>query len=594
MLDGILNERLQEEARDEHRPGISVGGDFCLKTITESRFFNAKIGRRGIELDGKRSDHFMTVFEREPQIVRKFPDHIAGGRRMGGNLGSDAIERVEEKVGIELCAEQASFKTVRLDFCFRGTEPTVTGRHLSSNPKISEGPSEIDKPHQHREKDPPLGGIPFRQCPASGADENLDKAGLNDRCNERHKNRDHYGIRTKERRFLEAQVEKSEHAGEKKSERLSRESEPQSALKVLVHDVANQKRDDAEAEPDKEIDPPKRRAKKRMRLGRRGHRFIVRRKPDPVNAATSALDNFVRRSEIAWMIERRTLLKIGLGAMGLPLVRLSAASSGSQPLRFVFLTDVHSMLEREAPSKMNEIARRIADLDIDLVIGGGDFVDGGFTSTASAMEPKFAVLRSFLDRLGRPVEAVLGNHDLVGVKPADGSKPEADPARFFRETFGLSEVRRIFDRGGYRFVILDSVELLPGTNSYRGWIGAEQMAWLKMQIAATPDDVPFVLCSHIPFRSTFLQNKDGPVTALPPNLVVENANDVLALFAGRQLPLVLQGHLHVNESIRWNSRTFLTGGAVCGAWWKGDNWGTEAGFGVVEIDREKLAWDYFS
>jgi len=72
----------------------------------------------------------------------------------------------------------------------------------------------------------------------------------------------------------------------------------------------------------------------------------------------------------------------------------------------------------------------------------------------------------------------------------------------------------------------------------------------------------------------FFQTKDGPEAALPANLVVGNANEVLALSAQHRLVLVLQGHLHVNESLRWNELTFLTGGAVSDAWWKGDNWGT--------------------
>jgi len=334
--------------------------------------------------------------------------------------------------------------------------------------------------------------------------------------------------------------------------------------------------------------------KKPLRIDWLGHGSIVMRKWDPVNAPTRALDNSPDANEIARMIARRTLLKLGLGALAFPILRLPAAESGGRPFRFIFLTDVHAMLDREAPAKLCEIATRIADLDIDLIIGGGDFVDGGFRSTASEMEPKFAVLRTFLDRIGHRVEAVLGNHDLVGVSPADGSNPEADPARFLRETFGLRETRRVLDRGGYRFIILDSVETVPGSDSYRGWINAGQMAWLKNQIESTPMEVPFILCSHIPFRSTFLQNKDGPMTPLPESLVVGNANDVLALFAGRRLPLVLQGHLHVNELIRWNSQTFLTGGAVCGAWWKGDNWGTNPGFGTVEIERDSPDWNYVS
>jgi len=293
------------------------------------------------------------------------------------------------------------------------------------------------------------------------------------------------------------------------------------------------------------------------------------------------------------MIARRHFLKLAMGSLALPVVELPAATADSAALRFLFLTDVHAMLEHEVPRKLREIARRMRDIDCDLIVGGGDFVHGGYTSTAAAMEPRFAVMGEFLDALGRPLEAVLGNHDLVGVSPADGSTPESDPTRFFRSIFGLKETRRSFDHGGYRFVVLDSVQPMRGAH-YRGWIGGVQIAWLGELLAKTPTEMPIVLCSHVPFRSMFFQTKDGPEAALPANLVVGNANEVLALFAQHRLVLVLQGHLHVNESLRWNERTFLTGGAVSGAWWKGDNWGTSPGFGTLDVAPGRCDWEYIS
>ncbi len=293
------------------------------------------------------------------------------------------------------------------------------------------------------------------------------------------------------------------------------------------------------------------------------------------------------------MIPRRHFLKLGVGALALPVVELPAATADAPALRFLFFTDVHAMLEHGAPRKLREIARRMRDIDCDLIVGGGDFVHGGYTSTAAAMEPRFAVLGEFLNTLDRPLEAVLGNHDLVGVSPADGSPPESDPARFFRSTFGLKETRRSFDHMGYRFVVLDSVQPLSGPQ-YRGWVGAEQVAWLGELLTKTPAEMPIVLCSHLPFRSMFFQTKEGSEAALPANLVVVDANEVLALFAQHRLVLVLQGHLHVNESLRWNERTFLTGGAVCGAWWKGDNWGTLPGFGTLDVAPGRCDWEYLT
>ena len=76
------------------------------------------------------------------------------------------------------------------------------------------------------------------------------------------------------------------------------------------------------------------------------------------------------------------------------------------------------------------------------------------------------------------------------------------------------------------------------------------------------------------------------------NRVVVNSRDVLACFANHRLHLVLQGHLHVNEMLRWRGTTFITGGAVSGKWWRGPWHGTDAGFGVLTLRPDRVDWDY--
>jgi 3',5'-cyclic AMP phosphodiesterase CpdA len=297
-------------------------------------------------------------------------------------------------------------------------------------------------------------------------------------------------------------------------------------------------------------------------------------------------------------MNRRQFLRLGAyisGGLisGLP-TRFVYGSESDPSLRILFFSDVHAMLEHDAPVKLRETAKRMADIPFDLVIGGGDFVHGGFGSQSSEMEPRFAQAKSFLEAIGHPVEAVLGNHDMVGVRPADGSEPNPEPTRQFSELTGHSRFWRRFDRNGYRFFVLQSVEPVDAPERYHGRISTDQLAWIKSELTSTPPDMPLVICSHIPLRTTFKQVQDGPLAPLPPNLVVQNANDVLELFEDHRLLLVLQGHLHVNESIRWNQTEFLMGGAVSGAWWKGANQGTAPGFGLVHLGPPNRArWEYF-
>jgi hypothetical protein len=44
--------------------------------------------------------------------------------------------------------------------------------------------------------------------------------------------------------------------------------------------------------------------------------------------------------------------------------------------------------------------------------------------------------------------------------------------------------------------------------------------------------------------------------------------------------------------LRWRGTTFITGGAVCGQWWRGPWHGTDAGFGVLTLRPDRVDWEY--
>jgi predicted phosphodiesterase len=76
--------------------------------------------------------------------------------------------------------------------------------------------------------------------------------------------------------------------------------------------------------------------------------------------------------------------------------------------------------------------------------------------------------------------------------------------------------------------------------------------------------------------------------------MVTNTPEVLAAFEGRDLRLVLQGHLHIVEQAQVKGTKFVTGGAVCGAWWKGPFRGFAEGFLVVEVKNGAIDYHYES
>ncbi len=291
------------------------------------------------------------------------------------------------------------------------------------------------------------------------------------------------------------------------------------------------------------------------------------------------------------MINRRRSLAI---AAALVLL-LCPGSLSAQALRLVFFTDVHTRTEWQTPQALAQAAQAINAQKPDLVLGGGDLITDGFQATnAAEVEPRWqAYFENFHRAIRAPVYSAIGNHDLVAARPADGSAPSADPKAIFCSKLGVKKPYQSFNTHDYHIILLDSVRLTPDKQQYEGGLDAGQMDWLKSDLAGVDPATPIVVALHLPLVTAYYQITEGATNAAPPNRVVANSREVLAAFKGHKLALVLQGHLHVNEMIRWRATTFITGGAICGQWWRGPWQGTPAGFVVVELkDGQAADWKY--
>jgi Icc protein len=273
-------------------------------------------------------------------------------------------------------------------------------------------------------------------------------------------------------------------------------------------------------------------------------------------------------------------------------VNAQDAATNEPSLRFVFFADVHARPEWDTPVALGQAAAAINAEKPALVIAGGDLITDGFQSSASNMESRWGVYMGMQTAIEASVHAVIGNHDLVGAIPEDGSEPAADPRSSFREKLGVESTYSSFDTNGYHFILLDSIRVTGGNLKYEGRIGTEELEWLKADLAAVDPQTPIVVATHLPFLTTFFQDTEGGLANAPKNRIVVNGPDALRLFRDRNLILVLQGHIHINELIRTRGITFITGGAVCGKWWRGDWQGTKEGFGVVTLRGNRVDWEY--
>ncbi len=269
------------------------------------------------------------------------------------------------------------------------------------------------------------------------------------------------------------------------------------------------------------------------------------------------------------------------------------APPAPRPLRVAFFTDVHTRTEWETPQAVEQTADAINREQPDLAIAGGDLITDGFISAAPQVADRWrSYLESLHERIVAPVFPTIGNHDLIALRPRDGTPPAADPRREFMERFGLASSYRMLATNDWVFFFLDSIQPADDKLVYHGGIDGAQMEWIRGELARLPAETPLVLVTHIPLLTVFYQATQGALSAARADRVVTNNLEVLDLFAGHNLRLVLQGHTHAEEFIRWRGITFISGGAVCGQWWRGPWYGTPEGFGLVTLQGTNITWRY--
>lgn len=277
----------------------------------------------------------------------------------------------------------------------------------------------------------------------------------------------------------------------------------------------------------------------------------------------------------------------------LPMAGFTANENGDNPeLRLVFFSDVHARTEWGTPEAMKIAAEAINDVQADLVLGGGDLITDGFQSGAAAVESRWDAYMAFHEMLDGTVHTAIGNHDLVGAIPEDGTEPSTDPRAEFRRRLGVDRTYYSFDINGYHVIVLDSIRIAGQRTKYQGLVSREQMDWLEQDLRDVPANQPVIAVMHIPLVTSFFMMTDGPTVAAPTGRVVVNSLDLLDAFRDHNLILVLQGHMHVSESIKWRNTTYITGGAISGRWWRGEYQGTDAGFTVVTLNGNDIDWEY--
>jgi 3',5'-cyclic AMP phosphodiesterase CpdA len=221
-------------------------------------------------------------------------------------------------------------------------------------------------------------------------------------------------------------------------------------------------------------------------------------------------------------------------ASSLTLEAASAAPRRSvKPFSFVQVSDSHIGFTKDpnpdARATFREAVAKIAALPQkpDFILHTGDV-------TQLSRPEEFDDADQILRTAGLTVFHVPGEHDML----------DEGGGKAFLDRYGkgsLGDGWRSFDHGGVHFVGLINVKNLKAGGM--GALGADQIAWLKQDLAGVSSSTPVVVYTHIPLWTVYQ----------PWGWGTDDADQALALLRRFGSVTVLNGHIHqVQQKVEGN------------------------------------------
>ena len=232
-------------------------------------------------------------------------------------------------------------------------------------------------------------------------------------------------------------------------------------------------------------------------------------------------------------VNRRTALECmawaGTGlvwslAGGVPGARLmGSAEAAMTGFSFVQLSDDHIGFNKEANPDVTATLRQSTALIAKLPRKPDFIIHTGDVSHLSKPE-QLDLAAQVIGETGIPLYVVPGEHDVL-----------IDDGATFRERFGKGSAGAgwfSFDHAGVHFVgLVNVVDLKAGG---LGNLGADQLAWLKQDLAGQAASTPIVVFAHIPLWTVYADWGWG----------TEDGTQALELLKRFGSVTVLNGHIH--------------------------------------------------
>ena len=289
------------------------------------------------------------------------------------------------------------------------------------------------------------------------------------------------------------------------------------------------------------------------------------------------------------MASRRNLL---LGGAMAALAPAGAAAREPARFRVAHLTDLHVMPELRSAAGLERALASCLEERPDLVLFGGDLIMDAFEADLGRVRAQWKVMKSVIDaNVAVPSAYLIGNHDVWGWGDVARYRGERlFGKRFAVDALGLSRSYQSFRRGGWHFVLLDSVHPVEG-NGYTARLDEAQFAWLEAELAGVPREVPVIVVSHIPILSACAyfdgENEKTGSWQVPEAWMHVDARRIKDLFTRHpNVKLCLSGHIHLADRVDYLGVTYLCNGAVSGGWWRGPYQECANGYGLVDLHAD--------
>ncbi|GAA4313460.1 metallophosphoesterase [Mucilaginibacter gynuensis] len=287
-------------------------------------------------------------------------------------------------------------------------------------------------------------------------------------------------------------------------------------------------------------------------------------------------------------MERRSALKSLGGILLAPSVVLEAnKAERKQVLRVAHLTDIHLKDKFGAPAKFVKCLHHVQQQSpkVDMMLNGGDIVFDMNKENLDTINAQWKLVSNIMQaECSLPVSYCLGNHDIWW---AENNKGQAVYGKLYAmDQLKLSKPYYSMVKNGWKFIILDSVNLDIDGTWYIGKLGDEQFNWLQNELQTTNPAMPVLIMSHIPILTATNLIEDDIVNRwqMYGGDMHTDVSKIIKLFYQHpNVKICLSGHIHLREKLQYNNVTYICDGAVSGAWWEGNRRETAPGYGLIDL-----------